>query len=307
MNATPVTESPNAAPQSLALDARAVAMLKAMGVHWRWPEAESAPRAPDPAATAAPAPSPVVTENAAAHDATAAAPEVKATEVSAPDISAPAVTAPGRSESVRQATPVVATPPRAAAAPLRLEGLGWDALQRAPAQCQACGLATGRTGHSWGHGAASARWLFITERVHPQASGQDLLSPDEQALLNSLWRAMGVPASEVFVTALTKCRGATGQRASAEDTQTCLAHLQAQAHILQADLVVALGLPVAHALWGASDTPLAQWRGQLHDWQGHTALVTYPLDALLRRPVDKAKLWADLCLGLDHVATLEQR
>lgn len=298
MNATPPTASP-AAPQSLALDARAVAMLKAMGVHWRWPEAKATPgdasaarASPAIAATpaAASSPTPARTETEAAQTLDPAMPEVKTPKAEAPP-------------PTRTITPA---PPPATPSPLHLDGLDWDALRAAAAQCQACGLAAGRTGHSWGNGQASARWLFITERVHPQSAGEDLLSPDEQALLSSLWRAMGVPASEVFVTALTKCRGATGQRASAHDTQTCLAHLQAQAQALQPDLIVALGLPVAHALWGASDAPLAQWRARLHDWRGHAALVSYPLDALLRRPVDKSKLWADLCMGLDHVATLER-
>ncbi|MEY2994226.1 MAG: hypothetical protein RL357_1161, partial [Pseudomonadota bacterium] len=34
---TEPSSAPHSAPQSLALNARAVAMLKAMGVAWRWP------------------------------------------------------------------------------------------------------------------------------------------------------------------------------------------------------------------------------------------------------------------------------
>lgn len=262
---------PPQAAQSLRLDERAVALLKAMGVDWRWPAPAAAPSLP---------------------------PTANAPAASMP--SAPAA-------SVTDAPQLAIARPDAAGAiaALQLDGLDWDALQAAAAQCQSCALHAGRVGHCWGQGGRHARWLFITERVHPGASGDAPCSAEENALLQSLWRAMGLAESDVFVTALTKCQPALGLRASAADTQICLHYLSAQAQWLQPDMVVALGLPVAQALWGESKAPLAQWRGRLHQWQHCAAVVTYPLEALLRRPVDKSKLWADLCLGLDHVARQE--
>lgn len=289
--ASTVPTAPTAqAPQSLGLDARRIAMLKATGVNWRWPAPTQGPDASSQEIPPAPTREPTTASQVAQHAQTTEA------------LAAPSDTAPPR-PPVSRAAPTPA--PLTKQPPMALDGLHWLDLQQAASACQACGLAAGRVGHSWGQGNERAKWLFITPRLNPSDDGETTVQGDELALLQSLWQAMGLRETDVFVTSLTKCRAGLGLHASAEDTAQCLAYLQHQVRWLQPDMIVALGLPVAHALLGASDAPLAQWRGRIHEWQGTPTLVTYPLDVLLRRPVDKAKWWADLCLGLDHLTANE--
>lgn len=299
---TPTADTAQA-PQSLRLDARATAMLKAMGVNWRWPAPEqTSNQAIAPVAAVA---TPVVADSARAPSATAtvSSPLAPTTHVTAahPEPVATSQAPLARTAPVPVQPSVLSTPQPLIA----LDGLNWDGLQQAARACQACSLAPGRVGHSWGQGSERAKWLFITPRLNPSDDGEQTVQGDELALLQSLWRAMGVLEADVFVTALAKCRAALGLNASEADTQQCLSYLHHQVQWLQPDMIVALGLPVAHALMGANDAPLAQWRGRMHQWQNTPTVVTYPLDVLLRRPVDKAKWWADLCLAQDHLTANE--
>lgn len=318
MNTTDDAPMPTAqAPQSLQLDARATAMLKAMGVHWRWPTPTSV------AAAQAEAPTPSADATSRNPTEVSTAPDTRelaarsspSAEPAAPPLAPPSAAAARREPSGSGSEPRPSdsiTPKSDSVSPASValapswDHLNWEGLQEQARSCQACGLSNGRVGHSWGQGSARARWLFVTPRLHPADTGDETVHGDEAALLQSLWRAMGLAADEVFVTALTKCRAAMGLHASAADTAQCLGFLQHQVRWLQPDMIVALGLPVAHALWGHSDAPLAQWRGQLHHWRDTPTVVTYPLDALLRRPVDKTKAWADMCLALDHLNTLSK-
>ena len=193
-----------------------------------------------------------------------------------------------------------ASSPLQALAPLALNGVDWATLQGQVQQCQSCHLHHGRSDTSWGQGDSSARWLFVTAGLNPTEFGADPVQGNEWQLLQSMWRAMGIAAADAFVTSLTKCRPAMGVAPSAQDTAQCLQYLERQHQLLQPTMVVALGLPVAHALLGANTAPLSQWRGQVHQWRDAPLVVTYPLDTLVRRPIDQGKAWADLCLALEH-------
>jgi uracil-DNA glycosylase family 4 len=50
------------------------------------------------------------------------------------------------------------------------------------------------------------------------------------------------------------------------------------------------------------DTPVAQLRGKVHRHNELPLVVTYHPAYLLRKPVDKAKTWSDLCLAMDTYA-----
>jgi uracil-DNA glycosylase len=290
MTETTSADPTAAAPQSLALDARAVAMLKAMGVSWRWP----AP--PVAAPTAQAAPSAQAAETAPAPLTTTPTPPAAPVAAVSPKSSA---TPPA---PIRATVSASSEPAPQALRPMALGGLDWQGLQAQVEQCQACGLHRGRSHTSWGQGEPHARWLFVTPGLHPTDLGTETVQGGEWRLLQSMWRAMGLKSDEVFVTSLTKCRPAMGLSPSPQDTAQCLQYLEHQHQRLQPEMIVALGLPVAHALLGASTAPLSQWRGQVHHWRQTPLIVTYPLDSLLRRPIDQGKAWADLCLGLDHVS-----
>ena len=62
-------------------------------------------------------------------------------------------------------------------------------------------------------------------------------------------------------------------------------------------LILALGRAAAEAVLD-SDEPLGRLRGTVHERGGARVVVSFPLAYLLRHPAEKAKAWADLCLGV---------
>lgn len=72
----------------------------------------------------------------------------------------------------------------------------------------------------------------------------------------------------------------------------------------QASMVVAMGESVAQALLNTQQ-PLETLRGKLHAI-GHTQLLaTYDLAHLLNNPLEKAKVWQDLCLARSYLQGLQ--
>jgi DNA polymerase len=73
---------------------------------------------------------------------------------------------------------------------------------------------------------------------------------------------------------------------------------------VQASMVVAMGESVAQALLNTQQ-PLETLRGKLHP-VGHTQLLaTCDLAHLLNNPLDKAKVWQDLCLARSYLQGLQ--
>jgi hypothetical protein len=72
---------------------------------------------------------------------------------------------------------------------------------------------------------------------------------------------------------------------------------------IQAKIIVAMGESVAQALLN-TQASLENLRGKLHP-VGHAQLVaTYDLAHILNSPLDKAKVWQDLCLARSHLQGL---
>jgi hypothetical protein len=80
--------------------------------------------------------------------------------------------------------------------------------------------------------------------------------------------------------------------------------MQAQSILdIQAKIIVAMGESVAQALLN-TQASLENLRGNLHPI-GHVQLVaTYDLAHMLNKPLDKAKVWQDLCLARSHLQSL---
>lgn len=284
--------------ESLGLDRRARAMLKAMGIQWFWPNASQArlaERADAPTPIASTPITPVVAQL------------VSQTPVQArpsAGVSRPPVVSAPQSE---------AAPPAAVEQPLRpavsVANTPWDELPASIDACQACKLCEGSTARVAGWGSGQAKWLFVVESLTPSDQGQQPVNGDEWALLQAIWRAMKLTPHDVYLTSLTKCRPLPGVLGGPTEAQACVAYAQRQIALLQPHMVVAMGQPVAQALLAQSAqqfAALGQWRSQLHSYRlgDHAATpvaVTYPLASLLRNPTDKGKVWADLCMAMAHV------
>ena len=194
--------------------------------------------------------------------------------------------------------------------------LDWDALARTAADCQACGLCAGRS-HSMLHAHAGrrARWMVVGDPPNEEedAAGQPFTGEDG-LLLSNMLKAVGAtrgalaPGLEAaYVTAVSKCRPPQGRVPQPAELAQCAAYLQREIALVQPAVIVAMGRFANQVLLQAhpqdAALPLDRQRGKFYRYQGVPVLVTYSPQALRRRPADKAKAWADLCLAMDLLQT----
>jgi uracil-DNA glycosylase len=319
---------------SLGLDRRARAILKAMGIQWFWPASPQA----QPAQAPHPAPVPTPASSVQPpHQAPHPLPDAPEPPVAAPR-SAPQHSAVARVERAKPSTAAPSTAPQPASpaavrAPVDVSNTSWAELPSDIAACTSCGLCDGATARIAGWGNPQATWLFVVESLSAADQGEQPINGDEWDLLQAIWRAMKLTPEQVYVTSVSKCRALPGVAGTASDAQQCVAYVKRQIELLQPHMVVAMGQPVAQALLPESAQQfkaLGQWRTQLHQYAaGHAhstmpattqettqettqattqaiaqttpVVVTYPLAAMLRTPAEKGKTWADLCMALVHV------
>ena len=270
---------------SLALDARRLAMLEAMGITLWVPEAV-APAAPVPTAQAtrsalkpaphAAAPRPAVAGTAPSLPQSQSAPAGPrpARPVPAPR-GAPAAPAP----TVTPATPVAAVAPAQAA----------EVWQLAPAvhlYPDASGPASG------------GPWLILLESTHPTTP----LAGAVGDLLDKMLRALGLHQHpQVWLAVLQRPGGLpmaaemAGSLAPV-DWQPLPAQLAHTLQTVQPGRVLLLGQKVAQTVLERHE-PVGQLRQQRFDLAGHAAAVSYDPSFLLRTSQPKkykAQTWADL-------------
>lgn len=171
--------------------------------------------------------------------------------------------------------------------------------------CDRCALHQDRQSIDMQDTRPQAAWMFISSSpVIAKKEGSSL--SDARALLEAMWKALNIPLSQVTLTSAVKCITSTERAPTLEEMQQCIAtYLPYQIHCLQPQVLVVMGVGAAHAMGLVSDkqTPLGKLRQIRHEFSGIPAIVTYPLDFLLRHPQEKAKLWEDLCLAASCVSS----
>ncbi|MDI1309709.1 MAG: hypothetical protein PSV17_09795 [Methylotenera sp.] len=73
---------------------------------------------------------------------------------------------------------------------------------------------------------------------------------------------------------------------------------------MQTKLLLVMGEAVAQVILQSAES-IAQLRGATHQLHGVALVATYGLEHLLQNPVDKAKIWRDLCMGLQIIQDLK--
>ena len=273
---------------SLALDARRLAMLEAMGITLWVPEAV-APAAPVPTAQATRS-----TLKPAPH-AAAPQPAVAGTAPSLPQSpqsqSAPAVPRPARPAPAPRGAPVAPTAPIPPATPVAAV---------APAQAaEVWQLAPAVHLYPDASGPASGGpWLILLESTHPTTP----LAGAVGDLLDKMLRALGLHQHpQVWLAVLQRPGGLpmaaemAGSLAPV-DWQPLPAQLAHTLQTVQPARVLLLGQKVAQTVL-ARHEPVGQLRQQRFDLAGHAAAVSYDPSFLLRTSQPKkykAQTWADL-------------
>ena len=197
----------------------------------------------------------------------------------------------------------------------QIASMDWDALARTAADCQACGLCAGRTRSMLSAQAGRrARWMVVGDPPDEEedAAGQ-AFTGDAGLLLANMLKAVGATREAVvqgleaaYVTQVSKCRPPQGRVPQAAELAQCAAYLQREIALVQPSVIVAMGrfanLVLLQDYPEDARLPLARQRGKIYRYQGVPVLVTYTPQALLRKPAEKAKAWADLCLAMELLA-----
>lgn len=139
----------------------------------------------------------------------------------------------------------------------------------------------------------AARWLVLLES--PASALQEAFNPlegDAGKLLDNMLRAAQLhTAGSAMLVPLVRGGGASG------DLSADLAGVIAS---FQPDVVLVMGRLAAQAVLQSSE-PLGKLRGQIHRFHSAPTLITIDPAYLLRNPLDKAKVWDDLCLAMSLV------
>jgi uracil-DNA glycosylase len=269
---------------SLMLDPRRQAMLEAMGVR-TWTTPGTSVEAPSPRPRPAPTPA-----TAMHHDSPR------------PAADAPRATL----------TPAPGSPPSVA--------LGWGELQKAVADCQACGLCKHRkrtvfgTGRVSEHSSQAPRvdWLLVGEAPGEQEdlAGEPFVGQAGK-LLDNILGCLGLSRGSahgggLYIANTLKCRPPANRNPSPEETALCAPWLTRQIELLQPRIIVAMGRFAAQSLLRQSvpdveKIPLGKLRLQVHRHMGIPVVVTYHPAYLLRNLPDKARAWEDWVLAQQQV------
>ena len=178
--------------------------------------------------------------------------------------------------------------------------MDWDALNAAIASCTRCTLCESRRNAVTGRGAENAGWIAISAAPSRQDERDaQAVSGDAGQLLNNMMKAIELkPESDVYITSLVKCRPSTPDGAErnpgAEEVIACRPFLDRELALTGARMAMTFGQFAAKGLMMG---PVARGKVMHYGPQQLPVVATYHPDDLLRKPEDKAKAWADLCLA----------
>lgn len=194
-------------------------------------------------------------------------------------------------------------PAPARAAPVSDEAIAamdWPALRAAVSTCTRCDLCETRRNAVNGRGPEQARWIaFSGAPTRLDERDVQAVAGEAGQLLHNMLKAIDLqPDADVYVTNVVKCRPATPEGAdrapSAEEVLACRPFLDRELALTGAAMAMTFGQLAAKGLMMG---PAARGKVMRYGAAGLPVVASYHPEDLLRKPEDKAKAWADLCLA----------
>jgi DNA polymerase len=181
-----------------------------------------------------------------------------------------------------------------------IAAMDWPALKTAVSTCTRCDLCATRRNAVNGRGAAAASWIAIA--AAPSRLDEKEVQPvagEAGQLLDNMLKAISLkPDADVYVTNLVKCRPSGPDGAdrppTVEELSACRPFLDRELALTGATMAMTFG---QYAAKGLMMGPAARGKVMRYGAAELPVVATYHPDDLLRKPEDKAKAWADLCLA----------
>ena len=204
--------------------------------------------------------------------------------------------APAQAPPTEVVSPSVLNGARAATG-VAVGAMDWGILEQTVHACVKCPLHAGRTQAVFGVGSREAQWMFIGEApgVQEDLQGEPFVGRAGQ-LLNAMLAAIGLEREQVYIANVLKCRPPNNRDPQIEEVDACEPYLWRQIELIDPRIILALGRHAAHSLL-KTELPLSKLRGRRLSYHGIPLVVTYHPAYLLRNPVDKRKVWDDMCLA----------
>ncbi len=176
---------------------------------------------------------------------------------------------------------------------------GWSALQQQVQQCVRCELHATRTRTVFGCGNAHAQWMFVGEAPGAEEDRQGLPFVGRAGkLLTAMISALGMRREDVYIANVLKCRPPNNRDPMGQEVRQCEEYLHRQVSFVRPGIIVALGRFAAQSLLKTT-RPIGKLRAEVYRYSDTDIplVVTYHPAYLLRNPLDKRKVWDDLCLA----------
>lgn len=167
-------------------------------------------------------------------------------------------------------------------------------LKKEVVQCTACSLYKTRKQIVFGEGCNQIPLVCIGEAPGEEEdkSGLPFVGKAGQ-LLTKMLEAINVDRNNIYICNVLKCRPPMNRDPNSDEVSSCSGYLDRQLAILKPRYILALGRIAAKRLLKL-DYTMAQFRTQMHEYNGIPVLVTYHPSALLRNPNWKQPAWEDL-------------
>lgn len=178
-----------------------------------------------------------------------------------------------------------------------------EEVQAEAHQCVACRLHESRNNVVFGVGDPEARLMFIGEAPgrDEDRQGEPFVGRAGQ-LLDRIIEAMDHRRQDVYICNTVKCRPPQNRNPREDELESCHHFLLRQVALVEPEVIVLLGRVAVQAVLG-TNAPLSRLRGEFRDWHGIPVMCTYHPAYLLRNPNAKAKVWEDMKMVRDLLAS----
>lgn len=203
-----------------------------------------------------------------------------------------------RKATLRTPSATGATPGPAHSRSAMIAAMDWSELEQGIRHCQACDLCQSRTQAVPGVGDRQAPWLVVGEApgAEEDRQGEPFVGRAGQ-LLDNMLAALGLQRGQgVYIANVLKCRPPANRDPEPAEIAACRPWLLRQIELIRPQIILCVGRHAAQTLL-ATDAPVGQLRGRIHDFDGIPLVVSYHPAYLLRSPEQKARAWQDLLLA----------